>query len=422
MLDLIRRSFPVRPAVIVTIAGIAIAFACSKADPKGAAPVGSAASSALLPHVQKHLPPSKSTRRTTSGDIALGNLDGQISSLERLVAKPSADPQRRRNLIELLMVRGEMAGRIADIERAAALAERFPQDVPDKPDAYITRAKARAALHRFDDAWADLDEAERRGAQPGQTRSKRATILAAQGRLEDALRLALEVRKERPNIDAIGIIAVLLGQLGRQTEAIAAFREAFEANDDSSPFPVAWLFFNQGQFWEREGNKDLAIAFYRASLERLPAYAHAAAHLARLEKPDVAEAILKPLLGTSDDPDLHFVLAVKLKARGDDAGAKAHVSSAMARYDELVARHPAAFADHAAQFWLDAGGDSKKAFELAKRNVLVRKTPEAYELAVTAALASHDRKAACEIGTEGLELSRVSSMFRAIVKGACERR
>jgi tetratricopeptide (TPR) repeat protein len=302
------------------------------------------------------------------------------------------------------------------------MAESFPQDMPDKPEPLLTRASTRAALHRFDDAWADLDEAERRGASPAQTRGKRSTILAARGRLDEALTLALEARKERPTIDTIGLVAVLLGELGRQTEAIAAFREAFESNDDTSPFPVAWLFFNQGQFWEREGDKDLAIAFYQASLERLPGYAHAAAHHARLVTPDAAEAVLKPLLETSDDPDLHFVLAVKLQARGDLAGAKVHVEVAAVRYDELVTRHPAAFLDHAAQFWLDAGSDPKKALELAKRNLLLRKTPKAYELAVLAALAGHDRKAACEMGTEGLGQPRVSSMFRAIVKGACEPR
>lgn len=86
------------------------------------------------------------------------------------------------------------------------------------------------------------------------------------------------------------------------------------------------------------------------------------------------------------------------------------------------AQHPAAFADHAAQFWLDAGDDPKKALELAKRNLEVRKTLKAYELAVVAALATHDSKAACTIGTEGLERARPTSMFREIVRGACGRK
>lgn len=422
MLNFMNRCFPVQVGVWVTCAGVAFALGCTKADTSGVSPLVSAAPSAALPSKTNHRPPLKSTRRTTSGAIAVGNLDGEISTLERLLAKSTPDPQRRRQLIDSLALRGEMLGRIADIERAAAMAETLPKEIPDKPEAYITRASMRAALHRFDEAWEDLDEAERRGAHAGQTRRKRASILAARGRLDEALVQASMARQEKPGIDTIGFVAVLLGELGRRTEAIAAFCEAFESNNDTTPFPVAWLFFSEGQFWEREGESELAAAYYQAALERLPGHAHAAAHQARLMAPEGAEAILKPLLATSDDPELQAVLAVKLRARGDVAGAKEYVAAAAARYDELVGRHPAAYADHAAQFWLDVGEDPKKSLEWAKRNLVVRKTPQAYELAVVAALAGHDRKTACEIGTEGLTQSRVTSMFRAIVKDACEQR
>jgi len=405
-------------------AGLALASACRKADPKGEKPAGSAApsQSAKTPRTTENRPPPKSQGRTTSGDIALGNLDGQITGLEQLVSKTNSDMSRRRQLIDLLALRGDMAGRISDIERAAEMAERLPLDEPDKPQPYMTRASMRAALHRFDDAWKDLDEAERLGAKPSQTRSKRASILAARGRVDEALKLAQEVRQAHPTIQSIGFEAALLADLDRQTEAMTAFREAFDANGDSSPFSVVTLFFHQGQYWERIGNKDLAIAYYQAALERLPGHAHSAAHLARLVAPNEAEALLKPLFVTSDDPELHFVLAMKFQARGDAAGAKVHLDAAAQRYDELMRRHPAAFADHAAQFWLDAGGDPKKAFDLAKVNLQSRKTPKAYELAVIAALAGHDRKAACAVGTEGLAEPHISSMFREIVKGSCEER
>ncbi len=419
-----KRSFPVLSAVWVLFAGLVLASACKKADPRGVGLTGSAAPShsAQTPQNLANRPPPKSQGRTTSGEIAMGNLDGQIGSLEQLVSKTNPDMARRRQLIDLLSLRGDMAGRIADIERAAEMAERLPLDEPDKPQPYLTRASMRAALHRFDDAWKDLDEAERLGAKPSQTRSKRAAILAARGRLDEALKFAEEARQARPTIESIGFVAALLGDLDRQTEAITAFREAFAANGDSSPFSVASLFFYQGQYWERVGNKDLAVAYYQAALERLPVYTHAAAHQARLAAPSDAEALLKPLFVTSDDPELHFVLAMKLQARGDAAGAKVHVDAAAKRYDELMGRHPAAFADHAAQFWLDAGGDAKKAFDLAKVNLQSRKTPKAYELAVITALAGHDRKAACEVGTEGLAQPHISSMLREIVKGSCEER
>ena len=53
---------------------------------------------------------------------------------------------------------------------------------------------------------------------------------------------------------------------------------------------------------------------------------------------------------------------------------------AAARYEELVARHLEAFADHAAEFWLEAGTDPQQALRLARKNVEVRQTPRAYQL------------------------------------------
>jgi hypothetical protein len=46
----------------------------------------------------------------------------------------------------------------------------------------------------------------------------------------------------------------------------------------------------------------------------------------------------------------------------------------------LVASHPEAFADHAAEFWLAAGANPDKALRWARLNVEIRKTPRAYDL------------------------------------------
>jgi hypothetical protein len=42
--------------------------------------------------------------------------------------------------------------------------------------------------------------------------------------------------------------------------------------------------------------------------------------------------------------------------------------------------HPAAFADHAAEFWLGVGNDPQKGLRLAEFNLRVRQTPRASEL------------------------------------------
>ncbi len=401
------------------------------------------------------MPPPRTTRRTTSGDIAIGNLDGQIESLQKLLAAaeaeaseaakptatltPTAKPAatlaptapttdlaaalagRRRQLIDLLSVRAELAGRIADMELAAELAETLAKQVPTA-DSHLTRAGARAALHRFDDAWADLEQAEKLGAPHAKTLSARASILFARGQLEEALALQEQVQSTRRDIQSTLVKAVILGDLDRRDDALRAFKEAFSTYEDTSPFPVARLFFQQGQFWERDGRRDLAIAYYAAALDRLPSYAHAAAHLARLSPPDKALPLLRRLIERSDDPELLGVLGDKTRESGDLKAAEPVVARAAARYEALVAREPAAFADHAAQFWLDTGNDPQKALSLAKINLETRKTPKAYELVVLSALSAGDRKTACETGTLGAALPRATSMFREIVKGACEPR
>ena len=71
------------------------------------------------------------------------------------------------------------------------------------------------------------------------------------------------------------------------------------------------------------------------------------------------------------------------------------MAAAGRRYDVLVRRHAAAFADHAARFWLGAGGDARKALALARRNLAARPTRDAYELAMRAALGAHEAATAC---------------------------
>ncbi|HUN96658.1 MAG TPA: hypothetical protein VMU69_10525, partial [Bradyrhizobium sp.] len=54
------------------------------------------------------------------------------------------------------------------------------------------------------------------------------------------------------------------------------------------------------------------------------------------------------------------------------------------RYDELTTAHPAAFADHAAEFWLGVGNDPPKGLRFAEFNLRVRKTSRAYALVAQA--------------------------------------
>ncbi len=144
------------------------------------------------------------------------------------------------------------------------------------------------------------------------------------------------------------------------------------------------LEFQRGQLWMEHDDLRRARAWCDAAVRRLPAYVPAQGHLAELDAAlgETAAAIarLRPLALASDDPDYATQLARILGDAGQTEEAQTWRGKAEARYDELLARHQDAFADHAAEFWLTIGGDPERALSLARQNLSLRQTPRARAL------------------------------------------
>jgi len=141
-----------------------------------------------------------------------------------------------------------------------------------------------------------------------------------------------------------------------------------------------------------EGELEDARGSFEAAQRRLPSYAPARGHLAEVEaelgETDSATDRLQALALTSDDPDYAAQLARILADVGHHTEARHWSRLAAAHFDELLARRPEAFADHAAEFWLAAGADPDKALRLAKMNVEGRNTPRARGLLAKAIAAN----------------------------------
>jgi hypothetical protein len=124
--------------------------------------------------------------------------------------------------------------------------------------------------------------------------------------------------------------------------------------------------------WLGERDLPAARAWFDAAVGRVPAYAPALGHLAEVDAAlgavDAAIDRLRPLALSSDDPEYAVTLAGVLSDAGHPQEAEHWRISAAARYDELVLRHPEAFVDHAADFWLTVGGDRSKGRQIALRN------------------------------------------------------
>ena len=321
--------------------------------------------------------------RTTSGAIALHNVDSHIEGMERQSAQGPTVAWGA-ELVGLLMLRGHIAGRIADYERAAELAEELARVFPTDGLAFLTRGRIRACLHRFAEALTDLDSAERLGVAGPEVDDERAAILQAVGRYDEALAMHLAAVRRVRSFATIAALAVLHAERGEVAEAERLFDESRHRFRGVAPFELAQLDFRRAQLWLEQGELVRAREWLLESWRRVPAYAPAEGHLAEVEAElgDAESAVtrLRLLADRSDDPDYAAQLArilVEMGRREEGAQWRARAAT---RYGELVDRHPAAFADHAAEFDLTVGGDFERALRLARLNAEIRPTPRAFAL------------------------------------------
>jgi tetratricopeptide (TPR) repeat protein len=170
--------------------------------------------------------------------------------------------------------------------------------------------------------------------------------------------------------------------------------------------------FEHSRALELAGDRKRARPYLEEAAKVMPTYAHAVVHLAALEAPEVALPQLVKLGETSDDPDVLAGQADALRRLGRGDEAKAMVARAAARFSEVLARLPLAYADHAASFYLGMGGDPGRALVLAKQNADNRPTDEAIELWLTAAQAAGSRDATCAAATKALARPHASQELR----------
>ena len=154
--------------------------------------------------------------------------------------------------------------------------------------------------------------------------------------------------------------------------------------------------FQHGLLLEARGKESQARLHYAEALEAIPDYVHAAVHLAATDKPEDAITRLEALRKKSTDPDILVALADAYKKTKKDVEAKELTEKAKTTYESLVAKHPEAYRDHAARFYLGAGNDSKKALELAEKNAALRPTEEAIDLWMATAAGAERKDAVCK--------------------------
>lgn len=385
---------------VVIVAAFALIACTKKAPPVVERDAGGAVSSSAASAANGASAP-RNRPATTSWGIAGGNLDGQI---ETYLSRDLSKPKEAATAVDLLLARAQFVARIADYEKADAIAQRVAEDHPDSHQALRTRARVHAALHRWDEATKDLDAAEKLGASADALSGARGSIAMARGRYDEA---AKYIRADVPDASDVAMAAVLAGLQQRHGDAERLFDKARSTYGDVSPFPLAWMAFERARWLEARGLTEQAREWLAEAVDVIPVYTHAAVHLAASGPAEQAIARLDALTSTSDDPEVLAALSEAHRRAKHDGEAEKAAAKARARYEDLLKRFPEAFADHAARFFVKQG-EGKRALELAERNAKDRPTEEAVDLWLGAATAANAKDAICRAAKQLNELAYVS--------------
>ncbi len=359
--------------------------------------------------------------QTTDPAQILASLDAAISLRRRQLGPDGqadnwfADYKLGGELVQFLLTRAHFLGTVSDYSEAIRRATQVAHRHGDRQaQAHLIYARALAAVHRFDDAVAELEIATDKGSSLADTLSTRASIFLARGDIESAIDAYRRRATARPSIGELTNLAVALAAAGRIEAAEKAFFKALSGEIKTDPLPVARAWFQQGLMWERQGKNGLARDYYLAAYERFPSYAPLVSHLASLEarsgETDLAITRLRTLLKRSQDPEHVAQLAKLLETRAPGEANVLH-HRASEEYKQLVRESPLAFSDHAARYYLSRQR-AAEALVLAQRNLANRQSDSALQLYLDAVIAAEDdtpSAKSCTVATDAIGRPRSSA-------------
>jgi tetratricopeptide (TPR) repeat protein len=331
----------------------------------------------------------------TDGTIAAINLESaREQSWSRFWSAPER-PGIAETIVEQELLTAQFRGDPAAFDRLVTLVNELVRANPEAAQTSLIAAQVACATHRFAEARASLAQAEARGAPSDTTERISLSLDQATGVDLPRVLAARRRRAAQPGRwEELVPLGALLADLGEFDEAERTYHHALRDYRDASPFALGWVCFELGVLWgERVPTPrlDVAAQWYRAAIDYLPGYVKARVHLAEimLHHGETEEAgnLLRPVTACGD-PEVCWRLAEMAEATANAAEAKTLMEAARTGFESLLARHPLAFADHAAEFYLAGGADPARAFELARLNLANRPTPRAFELTLKAARAA----------------------------------
>ena len=323
----------------------------------------------------------------TDGEIAVINLRSSLrQSWIRLRRAPTC-PGIAELVVEQEQLTAQFVGDFTAFDRLEALADEIASAEPKTVRVALIAAQVACSTHRFAEARQALVRTLEGGAASSDIDRISLCIDQAIGRNLPAVLAARRERARKPgHWEELVPLGALLAEVGEFDEAEQTYLRALREYEDVSPFALAWVCFQLGALWGEcvpSQNPRRAAQWYRKAIDYLPCYVKARVHLAEILLDGgglpAARSLLLPVFEIGD-PEVAWRLADVAAADGDDEEAASHLETARTGFEALLAKHPLAFADHAAEFYLGSGGDSRRALELAHLNLANRPTARAFEL------------------------------------------
>jgi tetratricopeptide (TPR) repeat protein len=321
-------------------------------------------------------------KRYTSGRIALANLSASIDTLQSgRVGTRSFDDLVA--LSKLLFLRGDLLGRITDHDDAELIATEAITLSSDTASAFYIRARLAERFHRFKEGIDFLEQALAADYPQQEIDVVKAALFQATGKYPEALALRERLAEDDPGIHTIGALASLLAEMDQWEAAEGCCAAALDADDGISPIPCAQLLLEWGVNAMRRRDLDRAESIFVELCSVFPTHVPGRGHRAEVALArgdlDLAESLVRPLLDIADDPEYRGIYAEILAMRGDNKAA-CEAARAAAAYEQLLARRPEAYADHAAAFFMGIGNRPQLAVDLALANFKLRDTPRSRSL------------------------------------------
>jgi tetratricopeptide (TPR) repeat protein len=349
------------------------------------------AASASGPRVLRGKPKSASELPTTDEAIYLGNLDGQIKELTRLLAEMPANVSNVQRLSAAHHVRGRFRGDVDEIQLGVDGATACLRAEPENAMCFLMRAEQEQSLHRFGESRADLERARTLGVDRARATDLQTELDWNDGLYAPAIESIRRARVTRPSVATWMRAAQLEHDLDHEAEADAAFESAEDLIVDTAPLPVAHLDVQRGIQKSQRGLLEEACVFFREAVARMPTYVAALEHLGEalhaLGKDDEATAIYEKVVKLSGDPEFAHALAELYAAKGKKDEARALETKAREGYEQLLRKYPEAMYWHASEFYMSIG-ETKRALELLRKNVTLRPNSTSWVALARAELAS----------------------------------